>query len=113
VQSSDDFNQVLLRLVSMLELVLLGLVPSTHFGEELHRAELVGEFDLAALRVVGLRQWVIGGYFCDGRFSESPLSIELPDPLIVGTSLYFGHATLRFWPRRSHLPSIDMRSEPA
>ena len=37
-QSSDDFNPVSLRLVSMLELVLLGLVPSTHFGKELHRA---------------------------------------------------------------------------
>ena len=54
----------------MLDLVLLGLVPSTHFGKQLHRAELVGEFDLAALRVVGLRQAVIGGYFSDGRFQN-------------------------------------------
>ena len=38
-QPSYDFNQVLLRLVSMLELVLLGLIPSTHFGKELHRAK--------------------------------------------------------------------------
>jgi cytochrome c peroxidase len=36
----------------------------------LHRAELVGKFDLASLRVVGLRQAVIGGYFSDGRFQN-------------------------------------------
>jgi hypothetical protein len=44
----------------MLELVLLRLVPIAHFGKQLHRAELIGEFDLAALCVVGLRQSVIG-----------------------------------------------------
>ena len=68
-QSSFDFNQVLCAF-SMLELVLLGLVPSTHFGKQLHRAELVRKFNLAALRVVGLRQSVIGGYFSDGRFQN-------------------------------------------
>jgi hypothetical protein len=67
-QSSDDFNQVLLRLVSMLELVLLGLVPTTHFGKQLHRAELVRKFNLAAFGIVGLRQSVLGGYFSDGSF---------------------------------------------
>ena len=55
----------------MLKLVLLGLVPATHFGKELHRAELVGKFDLAALCVVGLRQAVIGGYFAMGVFRIS------------------------------------------
>ena len=54
----------------MLKLVLLGLVPSAHFGKDLHRAELVWKFDLAALRVVGLRQAVIGGYFSDGSFQN-------------------------------------------
>ena len=39
----------------MLDLVLLRGLPSEHFGKELHRAELVWDFDLAALRVVGLR----------------------------------------------------------
>ena len=63
-------TKLLLRLISVLELVLLGLVPSTHFGKELHRAKLVGEFDLAALGIVGLRQSVIGGYFCDGSFQN-------------------------------------------
>ena len=53
-QSCDDFNEFLLRLVPMLDLVALRGLPSTHFGKELHRAKLVGEFDLAALRVVGL-----------------------------------------------------------
>jgi hypothetical protein len=48
-------NELLLLLDTMLEIVLLRLVPTAHFGKELHRAELVGEFDLAALRVVGLR----------------------------------------------------------
>ena len=43
----------------MLELMLLRGLPSARFGKELHRAELVGEFDLAALRVVALRQAVI------------------------------------------------------
>ena len=47
----------------------LGL-PSAHFGKELHRAELAGDFDLAILRVVGLRQPMIGGYFSDGRFQN-------------------------------------------
>ena len=37
-QSSDDFNEFLLLLESMLELVLLGLVPTAHFGKQLHRA---------------------------------------------------------------------------
>jgi hypothetical protein len=69
-QSCDDFNQVLLRLVSMLELVLLRFVPSAHFGKQLQRAKLVGDFDLATLRVVGLGQAVIGGYFSDGRFQN-------------------------------------------
>jgi len=67
-QSSDDFNQVLLRLVSMLELVLLGLVPAAHLCKQLHRAKLVGKFNLATLRVVGLRQPMMGGYFSDGGF---------------------------------------------
>jgi hypothetical protein len=35
---SDDFNEFLPLLETMLELVLLGLVPSTHFGKQLHRA---------------------------------------------------------------------------
>ena len=69
-QPCDDFNQVLLRLVSMLELVLLRLVPSTHFGKQLHRTELIWEFDLAALRVAGLRQSVINGHFSNGRFQN-------------------------------------------
>ena len=34
------------------------------------RAELVGEFDLAALRVVGLRQPVIDGHFSDVGFQN-------------------------------------------
>ena len=54
----------------MLELVFLRLIPTTHFGKELHRAELVWEFDLATLRIVGLRQSVIDGYFSDGRFEN-------------------------------------------
>jgi hypothetical protein len=58
-QSSDDFNEFLLLLETMLELVLLRGLPSPHLGKELHRAKLVGEFDLAALRVVALRQAVI------------------------------------------------------
>ena len=45
-------------------------LPSAHFGKELHCAELVGEFDLAALRVVGLCQPMIGGYFSDRRFQN-------------------------------------------
>jgi hypothetical protein len=69
-QSSDDFNEFLSLLESMLDLVLLRSGPSAHFGKELHRAELVGEFDLAALRVVGLRQSVINGYFRDGSFQN-------------------------------------------
>ncbi len=36
-------------------LKLVGLVPAAYFRNQLHRAELVWEFDLAALRVVGLR----------------------------------------------------------
>ena len=86
-QSSDDFNELLLRLVSMLELVLLGLVPSTHFGKELHRAELVGEFDLAALCVVGLRQSVIGGHFSDGRFQNLNEVLNCLIPLIAAIGL--------------------------
>jgi hypothetical protein len=54
----------------MLELVLLRLIPATHFGKQLHRAELVGKPDLAALRVAGLRQAVIGGHFADGSFQD-------------------------------------------
>jgi hypothetical protein len=54
----------------MLELVLLRLVPIAHFGKQLHRAELIGEFDLAALCVLGLRQSVISGYFSDGSFQN-------------------------------------------
>jgi hypothetical protein len=69
-QPRDDFHQVLLRLVSMVELVLLRFVPSAHFGKQLHRAKLVGDFDLATLRVVGLGRSVIGGYFCDGGFQD-------------------------------------------
>ena len=69
-QPSDDYNQLLLRLVRMLDPVLLGLIPSTHFGKQLHRAELIGEFDLAALCVLGLRQSVISGYFSDGSFQN-------------------------------------------
>ena len=44
----------------MLDLVLLEFIPSAHFGKLLHRAELVRKFNLATLRVVGLRQSVIG-----------------------------------------------------
>jgi hypothetical protein len=47
-----------------------GGLPSAHFGKQLHRAELVWEFDLAALRVVELRQAVIGGNFSDGRLQN-------------------------------------------
>jgi len=67
-QPRYDFNEFLLLFECMLELVLLRLVPIAHFGKQLHRAELIGEFDLAALCVVGLRQSVIGGYFSDGSF---------------------------------------------
>ena len=52
----------------MLDLVALRGLPSAHFGKQLQRAELLGKFDLASLRVVGLRQAVIGGYLSDGRF---------------------------------------------
>ena len=38
-QSSYDFNEFLSLLEPMLKLVLLGFVPSTHFGKELHRAK--------------------------------------------------------------------------
>ena len=69
-QSSDDFNEFLLRFVPVLDLVLLGLIPAAHFGKQLHRTKLVREFDLATLRIVGLRQAVIGGYFSDGRFQN-------------------------------------------
>jgi hypothetical protein len=50
----------------MVDFVSLRGLPSAHFGKELHRAKLVREFDLAILRVVGLRQAVFGGYFADG-----------------------------------------------
>ena len=69
-QSSDDFNEFLPLLETMLDLVAFRGLPSAHFGKELHRAKLVGKFDLAALRVVGLRQPVFGGYFSDGRFQN-------------------------------------------
>ena len=69
-QSCDDFDELLLRLVPMLDLVLLRGLPSAHLGKELHRAKLVGKFNLAALCVVELRQSVIGGYFCDGSFQN-------------------------------------------
>jgi hypothetical protein len=36
-QPSDDFNEFLLRLVPMLDLVALRGLPSTHFGKQLHR----------------------------------------------------------------------------
>jgi hypothetical protein len=61
-----DLNEFLLLLETMLDLDLVGFTPPAHFGTQLHRAELVGKFDLAALRVVGLRQSVINGYFSDG-----------------------------------------------
>ncbi|MGA9575985.1 MAG: hypothetical protein WBV90_00055 [Terrimicrobiaceae bacterium] len=60
----------LLLLEIMVDFVALRGLPSAHFGKELHRAELVGEFDLAALRVVGLRQPVIDGHFSDGGFQN-------------------------------------------
>ncbi|HEY5741298.1 MAG TPA: hypothetical protein VIS99_02050 [Terrimicrobiaceae bacterium] len=44
----------MLRLETMLELVLVRFVPAAHFGKQLHRSKFVREFDLAALRVVGL-----------------------------------------------------------
>jgi hypothetical protein len=69
-QPSDDFNKLLLLLEIMVDFVTLRGLPSAHFGKELHRASLLGEFDLAALRVVGLRQSVIDGYFSDGRFQD-------------------------------------------
>jgi hypothetical protein len=65
--SCDDFDGLLLRLVPMLDLVALRGLPSAHLGKELHRAKLVGEFALAALCVVGLRQAVIGGYLGQGH----------------------------------------------
>ena len=70
-QPCDDFDDLLLLFESMLDLVLFRLIPSAHFGKQLHRAELVGKFDLATLRVVGLRQAVIGGNFSDGSFRIS------------------------------------------
>ena len=42
-QTCDDFDELLLRLVPMLDLVFLRGVPSAHFGKELHCAKLVGE----------------------------------------------------------------------
>ena len=69
-QSCDDCNEFLPLLEPMLELVAIRCRPSTHFGKQLHRAELVRKFNLATLRVVGLRQSVIGGYFSDGSFQN-------------------------------------------
>jgi hypothetical protein len=69
-QPSNDFNEFLLLLEIMVDFVALRGVPAAHFGKELHRSELVGEFDLAALRVVGLRQPMISGHFSDGRFQN-------------------------------------------
>ena len=37
-QSCDDFNEFLPLLETMLKLVLLRLVPTAHFGKQLHRA---------------------------------------------------------------------------
>ncbi len=41
-------------------------------NNDLHRAELVRKFDLAVLRVVGLRQSVIGGMVIWNVFSAPP-----------------------------------------
>jgi hypothetical protein len=41
-------------------------------NSEMHRAELVRKFDLAVLRVVGLRQSVIGGMVIWNVFSAPP-----------------------------------------
>ena len=57
---SYDFNELLPLLESVLELVRLRVISAAHFGKQLHRAELVRKFNLATLRVVGLRQSVIG-----------------------------------------------------
>jgi hypothetical protein len=62
-QPSDNLNELLPLPETMLELVALRGLPSSHLGKELHRAKRVGKFNLPALRVIGLRQSVIGGYF--------------------------------------------------
>ena len=54
----------------MLELVLLWLIPAAHLASNCIAPSLLGEFDLAALRVVGLRQSVINGHFSDGDFQN-------------------------------------------
>jgi hypothetical protein len=54
----------------MLELVLLWLIRSAHLASNCIAPSSLGEFDLAALRVVGLRQAVIGGNFSDGSFQN-------------------------------------------
>jgi hypothetical protein len=40
-QPSDNLNELLPLPETMLDLVLLGLIPAAEFGEELHRAKLV------------------------------------------------------------------------
>jgi hypothetical protein len=74
----------------MLDLVLLRGLPSAHLGKELHRAKLVGKFNLAALCVVGLRQSVIGSYFCpreryarpNGRRARRPPTLVNPQQML-------------------------------
>ena len=64
----DDFNEFLPLPETMLELVLLWLIRSAHLASNCIAPSSLGEFDLAALRVVGLRQAVISGNFSDGSF---------------------------------------------
>jgi hypothetical protein len=54
----------------MLHLVLFWLVPAARLASSCIAPSFLGEFDLAALRVAGLRQSVIGGNFSDGRFQN-------------------------------------------
>ena len=54
----------------MPELVLLWIIPSAHLASNCIAPSLLEELDLAALRVVGLRQSVINGHFSDGGFQN-------------------------------------------
>ena len=68
-QPSDDLNELLPSLKPCSNSCFSGACHP-HLGKQRHRAKLVGKFNLAALCVVGLRQSVIGGYFCDGSIQN-------------------------------------------
>ena len=53
-RTSPQLYEQFRKLVAGAMLKLLGLIPAAELSKLLHRTELVGEFDLAALRVVGL-----------------------------------------------------------